>query len=285
MRTVIVDSQLLTNTQRCAQRVQLYFEKNLRTQEVAFSLQRGILIHHFLGHMYKLRKDSGNVLDLVSCANGAFEYVKPSTASLTLPDSDINNVFRSLEQYVELYKFERINVHFVEEPFAINLFESEEDDLRIVYVGVIDLIATVEGQSRKVYDHKSQSRKSDFLLLDDQFEGYATATGENQLTVNVIGLQISVEPKEKMRRVPLSYPPFLLERWKNHVIYWVKQYIVYQANNEWPENHQGCDKFNLCEFYQICTSTSDAARAWKIQSEYTDSQPKWDPTKVLENRT
>lgn len=256
---------------------------DLRTQEVAYSLQRGILIHHFMSAMYGLRKESGNKADLVSCANGALEIVKPSTATLTLPEHDINNVFRSIEQYVELYKFEPIEVLFVEEPFAIELYKSEEENLRIVYVGVIDLIARSLGQEEKVYDHKSQSRKSDYLLLDDQFEGYATATGKNMLTVNVIGLQTSVDPKEKHRRVPLSYTPFLLERWKNHVIYWVKQYIVYTENNEWPENHQGCNKFNLCEFYGICTSASDAARAWKISSEFMVGE-KWDPTKVLEHR-
>lgn len=235
--------------------------------------------------MYRFRKESGNSRDLLSCANDAHEFVKPSTASLTLPESDINNVFRSIGQYVELYKFEPIEVLFVEEPFALNLYESEEEDLRIVYVGVIDLIAKIMGGEQKVFDHKSQSRKSDFLLLDDQFEGYVTATKQNMLTVNVIGLQLTVPVDEKMRRVPLSYPQFLLDRWKQHVVYWMKQYLVYSHNNEWPENHQGCDKFNLCEFYGICTSASDAARAWKISSEFTDTNERWDPTKVLENRT
>lgn len=283
MRSIIIDSQLLSGLQRCATRVNFYFNNDLRTADVPGALQRGILIHHFLGAMYKARKDSGNRKDLLSCANEALEKTKPETAHLTISEIDINNVFRSLEQYVEMYKFEPIEVMYVEEPFALELYKNEEEDLRIIYVGVIDLIAKLQGQDEKVYDHKSQSRRSDFLALDDQFEGYATAAQKNMLTVNVIGLQTSVDPKEKMRRIPLSYTPFLLERWKNHVIWWVKQYMVYTLNNEWPENHQGCNKFSLCEFYSICTSASDAARAWKLKSEFIIGE-KWDPTKVLEHR-
>jgi len=284
MRTVIVDSQLLSNLQRCACRTNLYFNQDLRSPEPALALQRGILIHQFLGHMYGLRKESRNSRDILSCAGDAFNFIKPLMPTFDLPDADLNNVVKCLEQYVEMYKFEPIEVLFVESPFSLVLYESVEEDLRIVYVGVIDMIAKIMGQEEKVYDHKSQSRRSDFLLLDDQFEGYATAAGKNMLTVNVIGLQTSVDPREKNKRIPLSYTPFLLERWKNHVIYWVKQYMVYTLNNEWPENHQGCNKFNLCEFYEFCISASDAGRAWKLTTDFTKGE-KWDPTKVLENRS
>lgn len=283
MRTVILDSQLLSNLQRCAARVNFYFNMDLRTPDKPAALQRGELIHTYLAEYYRARMRSNNSLDWESCANEAIKIAKPLTASLTLPDTDINNVFRCLEQYVELRKHEPMEVHFVEEPFALELYKNEDEDLRIVYVGVIDLIATLMGQEQKVYDHKSQSRKSDYLILDDQFEGYATAAQVNMLTVNVIGLQTSVKPEEKMRRVPLSYPPYVLEKWKLHVIYWVKQYLVYHEHHEWPENHQGCNKFNLCEFYAVCTSVSDAAKAWKLKSEFIQGE-KWDPTKVLNNR-
>lgn len=283
MRTVITDSQLITNLQRCPQRVQLYFNSNLRTPEKPHSLQRGTLIHTFFSHYYGKRKESGNVLDWESCANYAFEQTKPTTSLLTISEVDINNCFRSLEQYVDMYKFEPMEVLFVEEPFALKLYESEEDNLRIVYVGVIDLIAMIQGQEQKVFDHKSQSRKSEYLLLDDQFEGYANAAETNILTVNVVGLQTSLTPQEKHRRVPLSYPPYLLEKWKLHVIYWVKQYIVYHENNEWPENHQGCNKFQLCEFYNLCTSASEAAKIWKLKTDFIEGEP-WDPTAVLNNR-
>src|SRR5260221_2045260 len=282
MRTVICDSQLATNIQRCAARVNFYFNMNLREHEVGPSLQKGILVHQFLAEYYRQRKNSGNKLDFLSCGNLALEFAKPLTASLTISEGDINNVFRSLEQYVEMYKFEPMEVLFVEEPFAIELYKNEDEDLRIVYVGVIDLIAKLMGQDQKVYDHKSQSRKSEFLLLDDQFEGYTTATNSNTLTVNVIGLQTSVPVDEKMRRIPLSYTPYLLERWKQHIIYWVKQYLVYKDNQGLPENHQGCNKFQLCEYYQICIAASDAARAWKMKAEYIIGEP-WDPTAVLSN--
>lgn len=283
MRTVVADSQLVSSLQRCAARTNFYFENDLRSPEPALALQRGILIHHFLAHMYRSRLKSGNRKDFLTCASEALELTKPETAKTELNEIDINNVFRSLSQYVEMYKFEPLEVKFVEEPFALELYKSEEEDLRIIYVGVIDLIAAPMGGEDKVYDHKSQSRRSDFLALDDQFEGYANATNQNMLTVNVIGLQTTVDPKEKMRRIPLSYTPFLLDRWKKHVIYWIKQYIVYKYNNEWPENHQGCNKFQLCEFYPVCTAASDAARAWKIKSDLMIGE-KWDPTKVLEHR-
>lgn len=284
MKTVIVDSQILGGVQRCACRTNYMFNLDLRLPDKSVYLERGSLIHHFMAEMYKLRLASGNKLDFESCAGGAWNSTKAYAATTKLEDHDINNLFKSLEQYVDLYKFEPMEVLLVENPFAINLYESEEDDLRIVYVGVTDLVArTVGNDEFKVYDHKSQSRRSDFLLLDDQFEGYCTAAETNILWVNVVGLQKSVPVAEKMRRVPLSYPPEVLNRWKKHAVYWIKQYMVYHMNNEWPENHQGCDKFNTCEFYRLCTSVNDISRAWSIQTDYIVAD-KWDPTKVLNHR-
>lgn len=283
MRTVILDSQLLSNLQRCAARTNMRFNLNLQTPEAGHALQRGTLIHSFFNGYYGHRLATANKAEWIDCVAPGYEKFKVESIKTTLPERDINNLRRSLDQYVELYKFEPMEVLACESPFAIRLFESEEEDLRIVYVGVIDLIAKPTGSDIKVYDHKSQSRKSDYLLLDDQFEGYCTAAETNILWVNVIGLQETLKPQDKLRRVPLSYPPFVLERWKKHVIYWVKQYLVYTENNEWPENHQGCNKFQLCEYYGVCTAASDAARAWKLQSEFYVGE-KWDPTKVLENR-
>lgn len=283
MRTVIVDSQILSAVQRCAQRTDYMFNLDLRLPDKSVYLERGSLIHHFMASGYTYRLKSGNRLDFESCFNQAWPSTKVYAATLkSLEDHDINNVFKSLEQYVELYKFEQMEVLLVENPFAIVLYESEEDDLRIVYVGVTDLV-TRSGDQLKVYDHKSQSRRSDFLLLDDQFEGYCTAAETNVLYVNVVGLQKSVPVAEKMRRIPLSYPPYVLEKWKKHATYWIKQYMVYTMNNEWPENHQGCDKFNTCEYYNLCTSASAESRAWKIQTDYIVSE-KWDPTKTLNHR-
>lgn len=282
MRTVILDSQILTKIQQCGARTNYTHNLHLRLPEKSDPLQRGSLIHHFMAKMYEYRKDTGNKQDFQTCGNYAIPSVKAYASTLTLEDHEINNVFKCLEQYVELYRYEPMEVLLVENPFAIVLYESEEDDLRIVYVGVTDLIGKTTGDI-KVYDHKSQSRRSDFLLLDDQFEGYCTAAQSNVLYVNVVGLQKSIEPKEKMRRVPLSYPQLVLDRWKKHVIYWVKQYLVYTMNNEWPENHTSCNKFQLCEYYMLCTAVTDEARAWKIQSEYNVGEP-WDPTKVLNHR-
>lgn len=283
MKTVILDSQLLSNLQRCAFRTNLQFNLHLQQPEKAHSLQRGTLIHSFFSGYFGYRLEKNNAVDWISCVGPAHEALKKELVKCTLPEKDISNVLRSLDQYVEMYKFEPMEVLAVERPFALILYENEEENLRIIYVGVIDLIGKVQGSETKTYDHKSQMRKSDYLLLDDQFEGYCTAAQTNILTVNVIGLQESLKPQDKMRRVPLSYNQYLLDRWKQHVIYWVKQYLVYTENNEWPENHQGCNKFQLCEYYEVCVSSSEAARAWKLQTAYAVGEP-WDPTKVLEHR-
>lgn len=281
MKTVILDSQILSSLQRCAARTNFYFENDFHPTQKAIALSRGQLIHEFFASYFRARLKSDNSLDFESCAEVAWNHARPLSTTLDLPDVEINNTFKALEQYVELYKYEPMEVKFVEESFAIELYKDE--DLRIIYVGVIDLIASLMGGEDKVFDHKSQSRKSDYLLLDDQFEGYCTATSKSILWVNVIGLQATVPPKEKFRRVPLSYPPYLLERWRSHVVYWVKQYLIYKENEEWPENHQGCNKFQICEFYEVCTSASEEARVYKLQTNFT-REDKWDPTKVLEHR-
>lgn len=284
MKTVLVDSQLLKAIQKCPIYTHMRFDMNLTLPKKSEALEKGNLVHHFMAGYYGHRLLTNNKADWRDCANIAFDATKPFTPTLELEQEDINNVLRCLEQYVELYKFEPIEVLVVENPFTFLLHESEEEDLRIIYSGVTDLIIRDHNHNIKVFDHKSQSRKSDFVILDDQFEGYALASQTNILYVNVVGLQSSVKPEEKMRRVPLSYTGDLLERWKAHAIYWIKQYMVYTIDEVFPENHQGCNAWGRnCDFLEVCQSISPEARAWKLQSSYVIGE-KWDPTLPLQNR-
>jgi hypothetical protein len=286
MRTVILDSQILSGIQKCAAYTNFKFNLHLRQPETPAGIQRGNIVHTFFSGYYNARKESGNTKPFIDCYADGMKPAKAFAATCTIDESDINRVFRALEQYVDHYKWEPMEVLVVESPFALTLYENEEEDLRIVYVGMTDLIAKLDttGENR-VYDHKTQSVKSDFLELDDQFTGYALASETNILYVNVIGLQETVKFTEKSRRIPLSYPDSKKDLWKSHVVYWVKQYLIYAETQEWPENHQGCRNryHQVCEYYEVCNSVTQQAKVWKLANSYIVGEP-WDPTKTLENR-
>lgn len=210
----------------------------------------------------------------------------PETSNI-LAEENGNEAFTHLlntfEQNCDYWRHEdeHLEILAVETPFDYILFE--DDYVRLIVSGKIDLLVNVpplgrnSGYSNLPFDHKTYSRDFPLYRLSNQFINYAAVCNSNFLIVNRVGLQKSLKPEEKFKRVPLSYDPLIIQEWKDNTIKTIlDEYLNCVREDSWPMNFTSCYKFNrLCEYYEVCDSSGKEAKIWKLESNYVDA-PKWD---------
>ena len=195
-------------------------------------------------------------------------------------------LLNAVSQSCEYWRFEdeHLEILAVETPFDYILHE--DDYIRIIISGKIDLLVNKPAMgggasyTNLPYDHKSTSRDFPVDRLDDQFINYTIPTGSNFLIVNKIGLQKTLKPEEKFKRIPLSYDPLIVQQWKDNTIETiVNEYLSSVVRNSFPMNEGSCRKFGrLCEFYPVCDSSGEPAKEFKLNSMFVDREP-WDKYK------
>ena len=189
----------------------------------------------------------------------------------------------NFEQSCEFWRFE--DEHFeilaVETPFDYILFEDEW--IRIIISGKVDLLVNKPGMGGGAsyvnlpYDHKFVTRDFPVDRTDNQFINYAEVTKSNYLIVNKIGLQKTLKPEEKFKRIPLSFDSLFIEQWKENVIRTIiDKYLPARLRHHYPMRFSNCRKFGrLCEFHPVCNSSGEDAKRFKLESQYTEREP-WD---------
>lgn len=254
------------------------------------SLDKGTLAHTGFETYYKLLADGGtgfaNRIDAMTLKM----RVAASDPDISNMDvSEAEELISVVQENLDFWRHEdeMLTIHQVEQVFAYVIYEDE--DVRIIMSGKIDLlvdkpaVSGSSGYTNLPIDHKTYSRDSGVLRLSNQFQCYAKTVESNYLIVNRVGLQKTLKPEEKYKRLPLSYDPMILEQWKDNLVKIVlEKYLNCVAMNSWPMNFTSCLKFNrLCEYYEVCDSSGEAAKKFKLESNYIDADP-WDVTKEIE---
>ena len=143
-----------------------------------------------------------------------------------------------------------------------------------MYQGKIDLTIAISNAHLIPIDHKSSSRRGKPEYLSNQFQGYCWLLGVNNIIINKIGFQKTLKDNEKFERHTLSYPPELIEEWRQNAIYWLKKYISDGERNFYPPNFTSCDKYSGCIYEEVCRKTEEV-REYKL-SQLFQERPKWD---------
>lgn len=183
-------------------------------------------------------------------------------------------VFRNRDEQMEILA--------VEQPFHYLLFN--DDTMNLYMIGKIDLLVNEPGYSKLPYDHKSYERSSPLDRKAMQFSNYAYACQSNYLMVNRVGLQTSIKPIEKHKRVPLSYDPLFLEQWKQNTVAIAYRYLECHVSKQWPMNTTSCNKFNrMCEYDEVCNSSGIEAKTYKLEANFNTAE-QWDVSKSLSER-
>lgn len=276
-RTIVMDSQLLNSIQLCGYRTDLYFNKNLRPNYKAEALENGDLLHLVFKIFYTLRLSRPD-LPYGRCVDLAVRLGREHAVLKLAQDVENSEetIFHCVE-YFKHYEGEFWRPLYVEKPFAKIIYESEEDNLRVIYEGIIDLgVDTMAGEA--IVDHKSSRRNSDstYLGLSNQFKGYSYTLECPNIIINKVGFQKTVKPADRFIRIPISYDDSTLQEWANQTIWWAQQLAFYIETNTWPMNFTSCDKYSGCIFNKLCINEPGASREWLMNTEYIIGQ-KWNP--------
>jgi hypothetical protein len=254
--------------------------KNLEMNEKPFGMVRGSIGHTLTNTYYTALKDGKDWNEAIELAANAARESYP-LMDITAEQAEVTIKF--FYSYAEFYKYDGMKVLGVEESFSIPLYE--DDDLILVYEGKIDLKCELPNLGKTLLDHKFRARMVDYSPLDNQFIGYAIAEDTNVMYVDEIGMQKSKEPKERYRRVPLSFTTGMKDRWIKNTIGWGKTLDFYLQNNYWPMQWLTGREGPLCrqcEFHDICDSDNDAEAGRKIKLAFHIAD-KWEPGKVVKD--
>lgn len=249
-------------------------------------LEKGDLIHTMFGHYYRekmknrwISDESQHGIVLDECTNIA----RRAAVEMDLEQKEVDLIISAGRRNLLYHMRDGMTVHAVEEPFSKILYEVKDreelqggkitnvEGIRILFEGRVDLVATLPNQPLSVWDTKSEGRRSNPSELDHQFTGSAWAFGVDTVVVNKVGLQTSVEEKEKFRRVWLDYSSVhLVNEWKLDVIKKVLEAVARHrlelaGTPDWPRNRTSCNKFSGCKFRRVCKA-KPSVRNIKLQT-------------------
>ena len=288
MDNIVLDSQMLNALSSCAYRFNMsYLQKlgpkaEMQDPSKVALLESGDLLHAVFKVFYTLRIERPDLsysrcIDL-SCNFGRTYAIR---LNQTLDESE-DILFHAVE-YFKFYEGEIWVPLHVEKPFAVKLYESAEDNLRIVYDGIIDLVVDTPGGILGV-DHKKAGRKlsPEGLALANQFKGYAFALDIRQFVVNEVGTQKTKRPGDRFLRHTLLYTDEIIEEWRKNVVYRAQELAFYLKNNTWPQNFTACKvtpdgQYTIpCNYQEICKTDPGESREF-VKAQFYAEKPVWSP--------
>lgn len=274
----VVDSQILNSIQDCSRKTNYSFGQNLEPIAKPDYFEKGDLLHQMLAEYYILRKFRGrwNInkkthADIVEICT---KVGRRAAVKMSLEVQVVEEVITTFRQYCTYTANDGWDRIIATESVASKIMY-EDEEMIILYQGKIDLLFELTGNHLMPVDHKSSSRRGRPHYLSNQFQGYCWLLGVNNIIINKIGFQKTLKDNERFERHTLSYPPELLEEWKENAIYWIKKYIAESESSFWPPNYTSCDKYSGCQYEEICRQTSDA-RKYKLIQLFQERKEKWD---------
>lgn len=276
MKVVTLDSQILTAIMKCDRYAEYSFIRNLTSSVKSTALDKGDVVHVCLETLYKLKSENNHAeyMDMVELAA---QIGQEHSYGLDAPMEICMESIKTFKQYAEYYKGDDWIPLKIEHVFAKELYA--DTDIQIIYQGKIDLVVdSIAGI--QVVDHKTTSRRTDPLFLQNQFIGYAWALETPNICINEVGFQKTLPPTEKFRRLTFSYPKELIEEWVHMAAYHVKIFVAHTESGFFPPRYTSCrGVYGDCLFIPICVSTPES-RDWKMETMY--SKRTWDVGAKLE---
>lgn len=279
---IVFDATMFDTFLSCPAKFDFRFNRNKVTVVKAKPLDTGGIIHVGMENYYgslKLGLPFDKAID-----NALVKARIELSTNSDLSTADGNRCLEVIEENLIFWKNDDKSFEIVqaERSFAYVLYEDEK--FRIVMIGKIDLLITDNSYTNLPVDHKTYSRDFPVHRKTNQFCNYSYALKSNYLLVNRIGLQTSLKPKDKYKRVMLSYDKDFHKQWKDNVIKWCMYYYDCVSIDDWPLNDTSCDKYNrLCEYYEICDSSGKEAKTYKLDTNFKQDIP-WDVSRILSQK-
>jgi hypothetical protein len=267
---------MLNAMQACPAQFDLRFIQNWRLVAKAPALERGDHMHRLLKYYYNQKKAGRTDLPVV--VREAIVIAGKASVQMSVPQAEIHEHEHQFKMYALYYAQDGWVPLEVEQPFSKILYERPDEPgkegIRIIYEGIIDLVADTPHGVR-IVDHKTSSRRKVPSGRSNQFIGYSWALGVNNVIVNKIGFQKTLTEKERFNRHILNYPTRIIQEWTRETAGWVKLMVQYVDAGYFPHNNTSCDKYSGCDYRMVCESQEDI-REHKLLSFYKKGEP-WSP--------
>lgn len=287
---IVLDMSSFDLFTTCAQRYD-YRHNHLKAEPIdkkSKALDLGGLAHEGFEVYYKLLRDGQNYQDRMHEALKRINFFASNPEQCNLEENEIQLILRAVEQSCDYWRFEDEQMEFLEIERAFAYILYEDDYIRIVITGKIDLLVNIPpigrrtGRRNHPMDHKTFQRDFEVPELSNQFQNYCVATESYDLTVNRVGLYAAsskLKPEDKFQRPIVSYDRDLLNQWKRNTTNIIlKRYLSCVETNEWEMDFTSCFKYNRrCEYYEICKTGDPQDKLYKLTRDFATVSP-WDVT-------
>lgn len=273
-KRIITVSANSLNLSACMRKYDYSKLRRRETFEKAPSIDKGDLVHQVLAHYYKAKMSQKELgLSHTKMVELAIERGRQAAVTLDLDIDSSEECIRTCQQYLTHYAGDPWVPVAVEAPFSIVLFE--DDDIRIVFEGRVDLIVEnpLQNNMKIVVDHKTGSRNTTPSGLSNQFMGYCVAFGVTMSVLNKIGFQKTLPPAKKFVRHVLPYPKKVLDEWVEWTVWRARFIDACTQEGTFPPDFTKCDEYSGCQYKEVCTSPPDSrddklARFFRVREKF-----------------
>lgn len=302
---IVLDATLLTSLMSCGRLTDLRYNHRFQSSGgKSNSLEVGSIVHEVMETYYKMRIQGFThqqavgfgltngelyVRSCPSCTNyegdgkpecghspNKYPGVLNTPLETTSSPSRIGwkNALETCEAYFDFYRADQWVPLEVEKVLSKILYE--DDELRILWKGKLDLIADTSHGIFPV-DHKTMKQRRETLSLNNQFMGQCLLMTTRAMWVNKIGFQTSLKPAERFSRHYMHYSLDRLNEWQNEILpYWGYKLLEYQESGYFPPNFTHCEnKFGTCSFREVCEANRNM-REEELRMKFIVG-PEWNP--------
>ena len=305
-KNILLDATALTALMKCGRNYDFQLNYNFQSMKGnSNSLEIGSTIHKFMEVYYSSQakgigksqafgfgmaaaelyisgcKECTNFISVdgskPSCNHPINEY--PGLSN-TPADSDGYNVgwkfaLQTCEEYHNFY----ISDFWVtlETEIVKSKILYEDDEVRILWKAKLDWIVDTN-QGIFPCDHKTMKQNRDTPSINNQFMGQCRIMDTRNVFINKIGLQKTLKPVDKFKRVSISYSAARLMEWQSVILpYYAKTLLMYNNQEFYPPNFNSCEgKYGKCNFYEACSSDPEMREEVLKINFYVGK--KWNPT-------
>ncbi len=285
MRTLVVSPSSLNNSS-CM--TYYLYEKVLhfQRQHNPTYLDEGTLMHHLLADLYRSKMVTGEKrLHYSQMIEKAIDYGRHKAIGLDL-DVTVSEdvVIETFRQYCSYYEHDPLiqTVIGVEKPMSFVLYQEDDisceehaivlpgkdtlvgwtkdceeckktEGFRVVLEMIVDLIFENPQGLQIWMDHKTRSRNSEPVPLDNQFMAYAHVSGTRRAFRNNVGYQKTLPAEKKFIRDPFFYTSGVLDWWVGWTVYRAQFIASCVKENHFPPDFTKCRIASAqCTFIDVC---------------------------------
>jgi hypothetical protein len=243
---LVISPSGLTTFEVCTQLFDYAHNQRLVSVEANFPKDFGIYTHTLLETYYNIIKSGENWGEALKLTRAKHErdYLQADGVSVEIHHKALDKLFK----YANYWKAERWRPLEVEKKFSIIIYE--DDYLRIIIEGKIDLIVEQGMDDIIVVDHKTGQAR-EHPALDNAPFAYCLATDRRVFVYNILATKDGPANKVFDRQV-CRYTKSQLEEWTADVVDHGKRMVQHLAENRWPKVLTGCTRFGKCDFYRVC---------------------------------